>query len=320
MYGTVLQSEHNKSSKRDGGKTVKTPIVIQLQEMASDSQNHLPDLLRKALLISSKLGLNDFKSWVTSELNGYESDEDIPNYRIIGSQLKVRNPYHGYQPFIIEDGEFARLISEVKIFESVESLQHLVSRSGSKNQLTFPFPPEQKAILMRMQSGFAQLEPTRIIGSNQVKSVLEQVRTQLLDWALQLEARGILGDGISFSEEEKAIASKNQSAISIQNFQGVLGDVSGGNISQTMSMTITPGNFDSLANYFRQQDVEEEDIKSLEMAITHDPEAKKAGAFGPKVSGWIGKMTSKAADGSWAISVGAAGSLLATAIEKFYGL
>ncbi len=299
---------------------MKTPIVIQLQEMASDSENHLPDLLRKALLISSKLGLEDFKSWVLSELNGYQSEEDIPEYRIIGSQLKVINPYHGYQPFIIEDGELARMVSKVKIFESIESLQHLISKSNSKNQLTFPFPPEQKAVLMRMQGGFAQLEPTRIIGSNQVKSVLEQVRTQLLDWALQLEARGILGDGISFSAKEKAIASKSQSAISIQNFQGVLGDVSGGHISQSMSMTITSGNFDSLAKYFRQQDVAEEDIKSLEKAITEDPEARASGAFGPKVSNWIGKMTSKAADGSWAVSVGAAGSLLATAIARFYGL
>lgn len=299
---------------------MSTPIVVQLQEMASDSKNHLPDLLRKALLISSKLGLNEFRSWVLSELNGYQSAEELPDYRIIGSQLKVINPYHGYQPFIIEDGELARLISEVKIFESVESLQHLTSRSNAKEKLTFPFLPEQKAALMRMQSGFAQLEPTRIIGSNQVKSVLEQVRTQLLDWALLLESQGILGDGINFSAEEKAIATENQSSINIHNFQGVLGNVSGGSVNQTMSMTVTPGNFDSLARYFRQQEVDEEDIKSLELAISEDPEATKTGAFGPKVSSWIGKMTSKAADGTWSVSVGAAGSLLATAIAKFYGL
>ena len=299
---------------------MKTPIVIQLQEMASDSQNHLPDLLRKALLISSKLGLEDFKSWVFSELNGYRSEEEVPEYRIIGSQLKVINPYHGYQPFIIEDGDLARIVSEVKIFESVESLQYLISKSNGKNKITFPFAPEQKVALMRMQGGFAQLEPTRVIGSNQVKSVLERVRTQLLDWSLQLEARGILGDGISFSAEEKAIAGKSQSAISIQNFQGVLGDVSGGNISQSMSMTVTPGKFDSLAEYFREQDVTEEDIKLLEKAITEDPEVNESGEFGPKISSWIGRMTSKAADGSWAVSVGAAGSLLATAIAKFYGL
>ncbi|WP_292957068.1 MULTISPECIES: hypothetical protein [unclassified Neptuniibacter] len=299
---------------------MNSPIVVQLQELASDSTNHLPDLLRKALLISSKLGLDEFRFWVLSELNGYESEADIPDYRTIGSQLKVINPYHGYQPFIIEDGELAALVSNVKIFESVESLQHLILSPNKKEQLTFPFPAEQKAALMRMQGGIAQLEPTRIIGKNQVKSVLEQVRTRLLDWALLLESQGILGDGLNFSAKEKAIANENQSAINIQNFQGVLGNVSGGNVSQTMSLTVTSGNFDSLANYFRGQDVTEDDIQSLELAVSQDPEATEPGSFGPKVSGWIGKMTSKAANGSWAVSVGAAGSLLATAIAKFYGI
>ena len=295
-------------------------IVVQLQEMASDSKNHLPDLLRKALLISSKLGLNDFRDWVLSELNGYQVGDNIPDYRIIISQLKVINPYHGYQPFIIEDSELARLVSEVKILESIESLQYLTSVNSNKGVLTFPFPPEQKYSLMQMQSGYVQLEPTRIIGSNQIKSVLEQVRTQLLNWALQLESQGILGDGINFSVEEKTIATEKRSTINIHNFQGLLGDISGGNVSQTMSMTVTSGNFDSLSRYFRQQGVNEEDINSLELAITQDPEETKTGSFGPKVSQWIGRMISKAADGTWNISIGAAGSLLATAIAKFYGI
>ncbi|MBC3767679.1 hypothetical protein [Neptunicella marina] len=299
---------------------MNTPVVIQLQELASDSQNHLPDVLRKALLIASKLGLNDFKAWVLSELNGYNTEVELPEYRIISSELKVFNPYRGYQPLIIEDGDMARMVSEVKICESIESLQHLLSKSNSKERLTFPFPAEQKAFLMRMIRGSAQLEPTRFIGSNQVKSVMEQVRTRLLNWALDLESQGVLGDGLSFSQKEKSIANENKSAINIQHFQGVMGNVSGGNVSQTMSMTITPGNFESLANYFKQQDINDEDIGSLQKAISSDPEASEKGTFGPKVSSWIGKMTEKAAEGSWGIGIGAAGNLLATAIAKFYGL
>lgn len=298
---------------------MSTPIVIQLQELASDSKNHLPDLLRKALLISSKLNLEEFRTWVLSELNGYQSEEDIPEYRIIGSQLKVMNPYHGLQPFIIEDGELAAIVSKVVIVESVESLQHLITNFGESGQLTFPFAPEQKAALMRMQTGFAQLEPTRTVAKSQVAGVLERVRTRLLDWSLNLESQGILGDGLHFSAEERKIATDNQ-AINIQNFQGVLGNVSGGSVAQTMSMIVKPGSFDSLANYFRAQGVADENIQELEAAVTSDPEVSQPGGFGPKVSEWIGKMASKAADGSWNISIGAAGSLLATAITKFYGL
>ena len=162
---------------------MKTPIVLQLQELASDSQHHLPDLLRKALLISSKLRLEEFRAWGIAELNGYENVEDIPTYRTITSQLKAVNPYHGLVPFIINNAEIANMLSEVKVAESIESLQHLLSNSSEKGSLQFPFAPEQKAALMEMQDGFGQLEPTRTIGRNQVAGILEKVRTKLLDWA-----------------------------------------------------------------------------------------------------------------------------------------
>jgi hypothetical protein len=42
--------------------------------------------------------------------------------------------------------------------------------------------------------------------------------------------------------------------------------------------------------------------------------------FGQRVLSWIANMTKKAADGSWAIGLEAAGHLLAQAISQYYGL
>ena len=85
-------------------------------------------------------------------------------------------------------------------------------------------------------------------------------------------------------------------------------------------MTITSGNFDSLANYLKDQGLSTKDIKELEDAVQKDPAPSGKGHFGSKISSWIGKMVGKAADGSWNIGIAAAGNLLSTAIEKFYGL
>lgn len=296
-----------------------TPIVLQLQELASDSDNSLTAVLRKALLISSKLGLNEFRVWVTSELNGYSDPEAVPAYRRISAQLKAINPFHGIIPFIIDNKEISDALSQIEVSESVESLEHVL-RNNDSGRVTFPFSPEQKAIIMKMQDSFAQMEPTRILGTNQIASILEQVRTKLLDWSLNLEYEGILGEGLSFSQEEKQKAS-NSSSISIQNFQGVLGDVTEGSVSQQMSMTVTPGNFESLADYLRRQKVEDADIKELEDAVRQDSNKPPVGNdFGPAVSSWIAKMVSKAADGGWAVGVASAGNILGSAISKFYGL
>lgn len=294
------------------------PIVIQLQELASDSRHDIADLLHKALLVATKLGLSDFRDWVTSELNGYKDIKALPDYRIIIGDLRAQNPFHGLIPFIISNAEIMYLVRTIHVVEPLSSVAHLMSDSTS-GEICFFFPPEAEAALMRMQDSFAQLRPVRVVGRNRLAAIIQAVRTRVLDWALSLEHEGILGDGLTFSKKERDIAMASHN-IRIENFQGVLGDVHGGQVTQSNSLTITSGNFDSLSRYLVAQGVRNEDVQDLEYAITQDPEPIDAKKLGPKVSNWIGKMITKAADGSWEASVSAAGTVLAAAIQKFYGL
>lgn len=295
-----------------------TPIVLQLQELAADGNTPIPELLRKALLISTKLGLHDFRQWVLNELNGYDDTEDLPSYRLIHGDLRVHNPYRGYIPFLIEDSEISKMVRQVYVMQSVDSLSHVLVEARGQT-VTFPFPPEAEAVLMRMQDSFSAMRPTRIVACNQIAGILEQIRTRLLDWALQLEAEGVLGEGLTFSETEKRRVEMSQ-GISINNFQGVLGNVSNSQVQQNLNMTITPGNFSSLASYLANHDVSAEDLRDLENAVRQDPQPDDKTKLGDYVSAWIGKMIGKAAQGGWNISLGAAGNLLASAIAKFYGL
>ena len=59
--------------------------------------------------------------------------------------------------------------------------------------------------------------------------ILEQVRNLVLDWAISLEKAGILGEGISFTVEEKEKAVQAGPSISIGTFTGNLhqGDING---------------------------------------------------------------------------------------------
>lgn len=297
---------------------MKTPVVLQLQELASDEDSSVATLLRKALLVATKLDLGTAQQWIRHELNGYSDPREIPAYRQIVGRLCVHNPYHGMIPFTINNAEVMETVQRVRVHESVESLLQLASSSRA-GEITFSFGPEQEAALMRMQDGFFQLKPYRVVGANTILAIVEAVRTRVLEWSLALEKEGIMGEGLSFSDKEKKIAEGSQN-VSIQNFQGVLGNVSGGAISQNMSMTVTPGEFASLANYLRAQGIEESDISLLEDAVRVDPEPKAPGKFGAGVSGWIGRMMGKAADGSWAVAIGTAANVLGTAITKFYGL
>jgi hypothetical protein len=214
-----------------GNRTMSVPAVIQLQEYATDEAHDVSELLRKALLVATKLKLTDFREWLSHELNGYDDKPSVPQYRTIRGELRVQNPYHGLVPFLIEDGELAEMVCKVHVTESVAALRNLIAQSGPGRTVAFTFPPEAEAVLMRMQDGFAPLRPLRVVGTNQLTSVINTVRNRVLEWALALEEEGIVGDGLSFSREEKTIAASNPN-IRIDNFQGILGDVHQSRVTQ----------------------------------------------------------------------------------------
>ncbi len=293
------------------------PLVLQLRQLAIDNGTDVTELLRKALLVATKLGLQLFRDWVNQELHGYDPS-NVPEYRQVHAELKVRDPYHGLIPFLIEDRKIMeQLCNDVPIQEPIGSLVDLLQNQRGYGSLLITLSPHQKMLLMRMQDNFAQLEPVRTVGRNQVAAILDAVRTKILDWSLQLEADGVIGEGMTFSAEEKQRA---QSSITIiENFQGIIGDVSRSTVTQNILM-VRKGDFASLRAYLSEHGVDAEDIDDLERAIDADPMPATSESFGDKVSAWVGKMVSKAATDAWQIGIGAAGGLLGKALGAYYGL
>lgn len=293
----------------------ETSIVLQLQELAVDPNSNIEELLNKALLVARKLKIKKFRKWCENELEGYDN-ENIPDYRVIKGQLKVFNPYHGLQPFIIPDN-LDRLVTTIKIKQSVGEINNLLSQEG--NSFENVISNEAKSKLMSMQKGFTQLEPRVIFERSQLLSISSKLRNIILNWSLQLEEDGILGEGMKFSEKEKK-AAMSVNNFNIQNMQGVVGTISGGTVNQNNQMNITEYDFESLAKYLMENKVGYTDIQKLEAAIQADPKPKNSKKLGVNVSEWIANMMGKAANGSWEIGIATAGTLLAESISKFYGI
>ena len=53
------------------------------------------NILRKAHFIASILNLTDFDKWIMSELNGYPTPNDCPEYRILHCDLYAVNHFNG---------------------------------------------------------------------------------------------------------------------------------------------------------------------------------------------------------------------------------
>jgi hypothetical protein len=96
------------------------------------------------------------------------------------------------------------------------------------------------------------------------------------------------------------------------------------NIGDNNSIMITnikikQGDFGDLKNLLLKYGIENKDVEELGEIIKSDNPDMEKKRFGVGVSNWIGNMVSKAAQNIWNIGIGAAGSLLAQALNSYYG-
>jgi hypothetical protein len=179
-----------------------TPLVLQLEAECLDSKISILEVMRKALVVARKLSLTDTEDWITKELNGYKNGDKAPAYRLVTGQIRAWNPYHGWIPVIVTDSEYADTMSKCFVGQAVGALEDILKQE--KGLLEFPFDPKIEQMLMRTQR--APLRPTRLIDRSVLSGILDQVRNMVLEWCLQLEKDGILGEGLIFSAKEKAMA------------------------------------------------------------------------------------------------------------------
>lgn len=179
-----------------------TGLVLELQRDALNSEIKVSNLLRKAIVISKKLVIIEIEEWLNKELEGYLITDKIPKYRIVHGEVKVFNPYNGWQPVYFEDSDEAEEYSKREISQKIGELEFL-SESDS-GRLEIPFPQD---IANRLMASIGlPLKPTLITGKTGIIGILEAVRKKILNWSLELERQGILGAGMSFSPEEKKLA------------------------------------------------------------------------------------------------------------------
>jgi hypothetical protein len=94
-----------------------------------------------------------------------------------------------------------------------------------------------------------------------------------------------------------------------------------GNASHSnVTFNVVKGDFGSLKQALAGKGVSQTDIEELRSALEAEPTPPPNGKHGPRVAKWIGSMVAKAAEGTWGVAVGAAGTLLAQLIGGYYGL
>ncbi|HEX8532806.1 MAG TPA: hypothetical protein VF662_01430 [Allosphingosinicella sp.] len=211
-------------------------LVEEIQAAALNRDVSASDLLRRVKLAAAKLKLSETLDWVDSELSGYTcADEDLPAYRIAAGSLMATTFHHGTR-LAQGDPESISLLSLSLFREPIGGLEAMIG-AGS-GHVVMPIPTE----LAKAIRGHSNATYSVHFSKNVLVSIVDAVRNLVLDWAIKLESEGILGEGVSFSMEEKKRASDAGANVQITNY----GHIHQGDVTGDQNRTTIGGNDRSL--------------------------------------------------------------------------
>jgi hypothetical protein len=185
-------------------------IVLELQRDVLDSSVSVSDLLRKALLIATKLDIPEFKSWIENELSGYRSESVVPPYRESAGTLMGQDRWGRWLPVLFSDSKLEEMIAKFQFVDAVTEIEAIIERTKrdkDAGNAYVDFTPEQQQILRNTLRSDA-VRHTRFIRREDLFRVLNAVRNEILKWSLKLEKEGVLGEGMTFSRDERRKASE----------------------------------------------------------------------------------------------------------------
>ena len=203
------------------GGPIMSSLIHSIQEEAISPKSSVTRLINMAKLAATKLGQDEFAAWCQKELEGYETLDGMPEYRWVTGKVEGYNPVQGrWQPVFVPDPEMATAIGRRSVGTSLPALESLLQEQSS-GELSMSLSPKTEAALLK---GIGEtVELSFHFGRSSITHIVETVRTTILNWTIELEKKGILGDGVTFSPSEKVQAGEMHFHIAHVQNVGVIG-------------------------------------------------------------------------------------------------
>ena len=298
-------------------------LLEQIRTEAIGNDTDLAVILRKCRVLAQRLQNEEFKQWVVAELDGYQKEQPVPEYRIVTSihcygtlfgtfQRQVRN-YQIPKHKIPE--QYRKALFGVMFTEGVTGLQDLIKRSDG--ELHFMWPASIcSAVGRNIVVDHNLVEAWKAVPVGVVVGILDAIRNRILNFVLEIESENPnAGEGIM---TDPPIPPQKVEQIFHTHIAGNVSNMAVG--SHSFSQTVIQQNdFEGLAKFIESIGGIKDDCQQLEKAIEADGKPTGKG-FGKKVAGWLGDMTKKAAQGMLKVGVDIFGKVISEKLNQYYGI
>lgn len=315
---------------------MKQLIMERILDELLDTDKSLLSPMMKLYYFAKETQNGILTNYLNKEINGYNVDDNIPDYRKTAGQLFISLQIGSYTDNIYErevprssfNQEMQRLLTEIQLYEGVAVLERMANNNEGEPFIYKGLPMEALKIISpavkKLYRSTGVVTPIRAkvrANANIVPQAVHTIRTRLMDFAYEI--KDTFGIDISIFEYKKDQHNNNKI---INNFMTTtIHNAGDGNVINTgdnsqinANISISKGDLTALQKRLEEIGVEPEDIKEISEIV--QMEQPNGADLGPNACSWIGKMFTKSLSGVGKISIGAAGNLLATVIKLYFGI
>lgn len=312
-----------------------------LQEVIDDLVNtdkSLSSPLMKLNYFGRLTKNEELVQYTTKELNGYNFEDNVPEYRKTFGTLMIDMQAHihrhsGQLPASMIDEDYRALFEYISVLEGIAAVEKLAKSSGNGESdgyfgrqipMEFLHILQEPARKLYRSDVKVNVVSARLIGnSNLVVEIPNAIRVKLLDFVTSIaESFGydIEIDSFNSRREVNNQTIIHQMSTTITN-SGDGNVINTGNQNQISNKaTMHKGDLERLQKELRHQGIEEADIQSVsELVVSEKPEEAN-GRLGQGANGWISTIINKSLNGIGKISTGLTVNMLATLIKQYYGI
>lgn len=218
-------------------------LLREIQTATTDKNVNISDLLRKAKILAARLRNPEFEAWVDHELNGYGDKESLPSYRLLPAMAKgtLTNGFWIWNDFGIMTtflpDQFKDWGERCYLMQPIATIASLAERTS----LTIPWPQELAAKYgaKGTTEGLECIRAWQVVNPDDLRGVLDTVRTRLLDFVLKLEAENPDAGEAELGHEP--IPAERLRPLVINTFYGSVGNVAqhSHNINQSAAVGLS---------------------------------------------------------------------------------
>ena len=243
--------------------------------------------LTRAKLISSKIGDSNFSNWIRSELNGYSSDETLPDYRITQCDLKATiNDFGALRVIPIDasvlDEKIGAKVYTIHLTQDIDSLETAIEEADS-DEIIFKMPQKLVRNLSTMTRTHL-IDAGKEVQKYQLRYVVSQTKQRLIDTLIKINETfpDFENSFITSAENKEKVQNIINNYIYGENVNTIIG------FGENINQKIDSKNTTQLIREIEKLGVDDPKLLNELKDITS--EKNKENRF-KKVTSWIGKMT-----------------------------